>query len=108
MSAEIEHNGKDIPELDPKDPDDQDYFGFNYNDELEAGEVITSSTWGFPNLEQGRDEANELVPDTFQDGKTNILIRTGSAQNRYRLTNTIKTNYYRKLSRSLEFVVKDL
>lgn len=106
--TELEHDGETIPHVEKKDPDSQVSHGFDYTEWLRAGETIISSSWEIPSgLSLGIDGQGADVDADFTTTHTSILLRGGTLNERYLVTNTITTNQLQTEQRSFYVLVGD-
>jgi hypothetical protein len=68
-----------------KDPNAVLDYGFDWSDWLQAGEVITSSTWINP-------DSITINSNAYLSETTVVWVSGGTAGKSYRLTNRIVTN----------------
>ncbi len=74
-----------LPLFEPKTPAAMRVYGFDWTDDLAAGETITTSTWAMN---------SDLAPmnEAIDDYTTSVKIGGGKVGGRYRITNKIITS----------------
>ena len=88
----VEHDGKNIPTVGPKDVDSDVWYGFTYD--LEDGEVITSSEWlinGVAIVIAGVQDTLTLEQASLVSNVTRANLSGGTLGVRFKLTNRIST-----------------
>lgn len=109
-NAVIYHNGIDVPELNPKDPDSDNWFGFDFS--LATGEQITASSWLIDGeaVTSDGDEVNGLVyhDKTHDSTKTRVRLSGGVVDRKYRVTCRYTTTLVPSDDKSFDIEIKDL
>lgn len=93
MARIVYHDGKNIPELDPKDPDSDTWYGIEYT--LDDGEFITADSWlidGEPVTTGVIVKGLEFVSGARNGVYTKVNLKGGIEGTRYLITNRFSTN----------------
>lgn len=91
---------------DPKDPNDVDSFGVDWETRL-SGDTIASSIWLI-----GDDEINDADTDLVQDSKSNTTVATtvwlsgGALDEDYEVTNRITTVGGRTIDQTVKLRIR--
>ena len=106
----IEHDGENIPTVDPKDPNSiKALYGFTYN--LADGEVFLVNEWlinDIPVLVGETVDGLTVDVITFLENVTEVGLTDGTPHCRYRVTNRTKTNLRDIDDRSFYVKIKSL
>ena len=105
----IEHDGKNIPTVDPKDPDSDVWYGFTYT--LEDAETISSSVWLINGTEVTNGQTVDgltFVDSSFSGNVVKARLLGGVLPDLYKVTNRSSSNVTPLDDRSMYIRVKEL
>lgn len=95
MSLTIDDGGSLV-----KDPSDEMVLRWDWDDHLDTGVIISTSTWTIDTLKAGSSSGTALAYDNasivsaapYNSQSTQVRITDGAIGGKYRLTNTIVTD----------------
>ena len=94
MANTFKHNGKDIPLAPNIAPNEEDEYGADWEDKLDVGETLLTSTWILPTGIVGG-------VGTMSTTQTSIKLSGATLGERYLVTNRVTTTEGNTLERSM-------